>query len=166
VVRATGATAAAIAAKSLMLGAAACGEQPPAGEVREWTPADHAHAEDVPVEDGAGEGEASSVARGQGTGAAPETAEQQEARAAAALWSVSCVPCHGPAGRGDGPARPAGVAVADLSDAAWQRARSDEQIAAVIAQGRGVMPGFGEQLSPRGILALVKHVRRLAAPTR
>lgn len=147
---------------------AACGEQPPSSDVREWTPADHVQPAGAPGDD---EGRAAppeaqeqggeAGPAGQGRGDAAETPERQEARAAAALWSVSCMPCHGPGGRGDGPARPAGAPVADLTDAAWQRARTDEQIAAVIAQGRGMMPGFAEQVSPRGVAALVRHVRRL-----
>jgi mono/diheme cytochrome c family protein len=51
----------------------------------------------------------------------------------------------------------------DLTAAAVQE-RSDPELAAVIREGRGVMPGFGDQLNDRGIQALVGHVRTLRQP--
>jgi hypothetical protein len=50
---------------------------------------------------------------------------------------------------------------ADFTTAEFQESRTDEQLAVVIAGGRGFMPAFQEQVNPRGIAALVRHIRRL-----
>lgn len=117
----------------------ACGEGR-AHDVREWRPSDH----QPPPADQAGE---SPVA--------------DETTAAAALWSTQCAGCHGLEGHGDGPQRPPIARVPDLTDPQWQASRTDEALATVIMQGRGMMPAFGPQLAPAGIAALVQHVRTL-----
>jgi mono/diheme cytochrome c family protein len=134
----------------LAIALTACGE--PAPELREWRPSDH-------QQPAAGEPAAAG-----GAVAPPEeqSPEQTEIRAASALFSSMCASCHGQLGRGDGPGRPPVAEVADLTTAEWQDARTDEQIAEVIREGRGgFMPGFGDRLSPAGVDALVRHVRRL-----
>jgi cytochrome c oxidase cbb3-type subunit 3 len=86
-----------------------------------------------------------------------------EARAARALWLAACASCHGREGRGDGPSPPPGARVPDLSIASTLASKSDEQLAAVIRDGRGMMPAFVKQIVPAGIDALVEHVRALSA---
>jgi mono/diheme cytochrome c family protein len=100
---------------------------------------------------------AGSTAAGGGA-ADPETAQR---RAAQALWRVSCAGCHGPVGRGGGAELPPGAQVPNLADPAWQAKRSDEELAGVIREGRGMMPAFGDRIRPGGIDALVAHVRSL-----
>jgi mono/diheme cytochrome c family protein len=105
-----------------------------------------------------------------GRTAPPEDGEEEpeplgpagEIRAAAALWRVTCAGCHGVEGHGGGPQLPPMARTVDFVDAEFQAGRTDEQLATVIAQGRGFMPGFGEQINPRGIAALVAHIRRFA----
>lgn len=116
-------------------------------DVREWQADDHNQPQvaavdptRVPREPGADAG-SSDVAR--------------------ALWMVSCAGCHGPEGRGDGSQRPPGAAVADLTQARWQQTRSDAEITQIIASGKGMMPGFAEQLGKEGIAMLVDVVRGL-----
>jgi mono/diheme cytochrome c family protein len=117
------------------------------GELREWQPSDHQPPPTV-----APEGQASASEEG-----------TSEARAAAALWGMRCASCHGPAGRGDGPGKPPGAAIADMTAADYPRRRTDPELHAIIKGGRGMMPAFGDQLSDLGIDALVKHVRSLSA---
>lgn len=114
-------------------------------EAREWRPDDH--------QPPSAEAEAA-----QAGGAEPVTVE----RAAAALFAASCAGCHGVDGRGGGDSAPPGAVMPDLSAAAVQD-RSDQDMATVIREGRGMMPGFGSQLNERGIAALVAHVRTLRA---
>jgi mono/diheme cytochrome c family protein len=128
----------------------ACGE--PQRELREWQPSDHQQP--------------SAGAPSDGRTAPPEARdpdpEATERRAAAALFQAMCGSCHGREGRGDGAGRPPAAPVSDLTSAAWQESRTDEEIAEAITLGRGgFMPAFGEQLSAPGIAALVRHVRRL-----
>jgi mono/diheme cytochrome c family protein len=136
------------AAASLALVAAACGD--PEGELREWQPSDH-----------------------QAPAASPDTVPQAEVdpdpeateiRAATALFASMCGSCHGLDGRGGGPGVPPGATMPDLASAALHAERSDDELAQVISAGRGLMPGFGDRLSPAGIAALTRHVRRLGAP--
>ena len=115
---------------------------------RVWTPEDHGHPP-TPSED---------------QQAPPPAAERgTEARAARALWNVSCASCHGATGRGDGRQKPPGAQVPDLSSPALQSERTDDQLAEVIRAGRGMMPAFGDQLNQEGIRVLVAYVRRLGS---
>lgn len=132
-------------ASALTLG---CGTDAPR-DLREWTPSDH-----QPPEGEAGD-------RG---GAPDEDVDpaEAEARAATSLFGAMCAQCHGAEGRGDGPGRPPVAEVPDFTSVAWQASRTDEQLAGSIAEGRGgFMPAFGDRLSPEGVAALVRHVRRL-----
>ena len=112
---------------------------------REWQPEDH---------------------QPPGGGADPSQSEPMggadAVEAGAVLWRVHCAGCHGAEGRGDGPAAPPMATVPDLTSAEAQ-ARSDEQMAAVIREGRGMMPAFGSQLNEQGISAIVAHMRTLRA---
>ena len=114
--------------------------------LREWQPSDHQPPPAVAPE-------------GQGTGS---ESGDPGAGAAAALWSARCASCHGAEGRGDGPGKPPGAGMPDLSSAAYQATRSDVELHTVVKAGRGLMPAFGDQLSDEGISQLIKHVRTLA----
>ncbi len=138
-----------LAAIVALLLAAACGEEK---EIREWTPEDHAHPPEAEVDP-------ARVPQGEG-GDAPQGTTTE--RAAAALWLMSCASCHGREGRGDGPERPPEAQMADLSDPAWQAAKTDEELAQVIATGRGLMPRFDDRINSFGIAALVAHIRQLS----
>lgn len=117
-------------------------------ERREWRPSDHSQPPGVTA--------------APPPMAPPASPEVARLRAGAALFSSRCASCHGPTGHGDGPGAPPMARPADLTTAAWQGTRSDEEIAAVIRTGRGVMPGFGSELEAAGIAALVAHVRSLS----
>lgn len=122
----------------------ACAEE---STSREWQPEDH--------QEPSGEVDPSQ--------AAPLDEGEGVARAAAALWRQSCASCHGPEGRGDGRATPPGITVQDLTTGEFQDSRSDEEMAQVIREGQGAMPGFGSQINERGVDALVAHIRTLRA---
>ncbi|MEM7606922.1 MAG: cytochrome c [Myxococcota bacterium] len=130
-----------------------CSPEPP---TQVWTASDHVQPQASETQARPGSGPPAS------DGPAPTSAEQT-ARAAAALFRVSCASCHGAGGAGDGPA--AEQELASFADAAWQEAQSDEAIAQVIAQGRGAMPGFGQRLPAEAIAALVMHIRTLGEGT-
>lgn len=60
------------------------------------------------------------------------------------------------------------VAATDLSEPAWQERTSDEQIAAVIRQGKGAMPAFDlPDGTVQGLVKLVRlfHAGREASPS-
>lgn len=90
---------------------------------------------------------------------APQTrAPESEPVDAARLYQRQCAVCHGATGAGDGPS--AGInRPANLREIAPET--SDAELAAVIREGRGLMPPWGH-LPDREIEALVRYVRRLA----
>jgi mono/diheme cytochrome c family protein len=93
------------------------------------------------------------------SGAAGLVAQQPEAKE---QYGKLCAPCHGAAGRGDGPAAVAFTPrPASFAEPAFQASRTDEQLTAAIADGKLPMPTFGKQLSTSQIRALVAYIREL-----
>jgi len=93
------------------------------------------------------------------TGAAPE------GDLGAKVYVQRCVLCHGPNGKGDGPAA-AGLnpKPRNHTDGSYMNSRTDEQLLQVIRNGKGAMPAWGKVLSEEEIQAVLKHVRTLAQP--
>lgn len=86
----------------------------------------------------------------------PKTEEQR----AEGLYLRTCAGCHGPYGSGGGRLGfdPPPAALADPS---LQRRLDDAELARIIREGKGQMPGFGRLLSDEEVQSLVQHVRRL-----
>lgn len=128
---------------------AGCNDPP--GDLRTWRPEDHDHTTNP------GQNQ---VVSGPDAGTSPELAEIGLDEVTVIAWQQNCTRCHGTIGRGDGPQsqmfRPT-----DLTNPAWQRAVTDDQIFAVIKNGRGQMPPFA--LPDSTIRSLVRLVRVLDA---
>jgi mono/diheme cytochrome c family protein len=118
---------------------AACDRAPSADGLKDWTPADH-------------DGEKRSPQPNQG----PKGPANGAPALAELAWRNQCNSCHGPAGHGDGP-QGAMFKAADLSRAEWQDKIKDEEIAAVIVNGKGRMPKF--ELPEEVVKGLVVRVR-------
>lgn len=85
------------------------------------------------------------------------------ARTAEEIYAKLCQPCHGATGKGDGPVAAALTPrPSDLTDAQVLGGRTDEEIAQVLKDGKGTMPGFGKQLGAEEVPALVSYLRGLA----
>lgn len=114
------------------------------GAPREWSAADH-------------EGDA------RDTGAVRTPASgvpvDEDATLAEVAWRQSCATCHGMGGRGDAPQGQM-LRAPDLTRPELARF-SDDDLASVIRGGRNKMPAF-EQLPPRVVTALVRHIRGLS----
>lgn len=120
---------------------AAC-DRPPSVELEPWSPADH-------------EGEQKTASARQGArgdaGGVPALVE--------IAWRQQCASCHGEGGKGDGPQGPMFKA-ADLGREEWQSTVKDEEIAAVIVEGKGRMPKFDlPEDVVRGLVARVRSFR-------
>ena len=78
------------------------------------------------------------------------------------LFQSACVRCHAADGTGD-PVQKVRLGVPDMTDPAWQRFRTDEDIKRVIRQGSESrkMPPFGMAFRDEHLDALVRHVRSL-----
>lgn len=82
-----------------------------------------------------------------------------------ALYAENCIPCHGPAGRGDGPAAVAlSPPPADFTSG-HTAIHPDGDLYYWILNGvpDTLMPGFGHQISNEEAWHLVNYVRRLSA---
>jgi mono/diheme cytochrome c family protein len=76
------------------------------------------------------------------------------------IFETYCLVCHGAAGRGDGPVTLKFVPPPDLTlDVSKQR--SDGYIYAVLRQGRGIMPRYGDKIRGADRWHVVNYVRRL-----
>jgi mono/diheme cytochrome c family protein len=74
------------------------------------------------------------------------------ANAGAAIFATRCASCHGADGGGGfGPALRGGIVVQDFPDPQAQ--------AAVVTNGRGSMPSFGDSLTAAQIAAVVDYTR-------
>ncbi|MDT7687393.1 MAG: cytochrome c6 [Acidobacteriota bacterium] len=92
--------------------------------------------------------------------------DKKKGRAAAqvergrAVYATSCGRCHGADGQGHTRMAET-VEPPDLSDAAWQRQRSNARMIASVTNGRGQMPAFSKRLLKQDIAAAVAYVRTL-----
>ena len=73
---------------------------------------------------------------------------------AAALYTKHCAKCHLEDGKGLESLSPP-----NFTDAKWQSAHTDAELAKNIRNGQGAMPAFKDVLTPAQINALVKHIR-------
>jgi cytochrome c oxidase cbb3-type subunit 3 len=130
----------------LLLAPAACDQTPP--DLREWKPSDHDHTQN-PGQD--------QVEGGADAGVEPELAAHGLTEVAMVAWQQNCVRCHGTFGRGDGPQGPM-VRASDLSNARFQASVTEDDIAKIIHDGRGLMPPFP---LPDATLKPLAHLVRL-----
>lgn len=87
---------------------------------------------------------------------------EQEKRVVMNLYNRYCVRCHGVDGRGvwDIPDVP------DLSNAAWQASRTDDQLARLTLEGRGaVMPAFRGTFTLEESYAMARYLRSFVPGT-
>lgn len=135
----------AVAALAVALG---CQRDPE--DLREWVPSDHDNSEqDTPPANQTPD-----------TSDSPSQGQFGIDEVTIVAWRRNCVSCHGQIGRGDGP-QGAMVKARDLTDPEWQRSVTDDQIVAVIRQGKGSMPAF--PLPENTVEGLVRLIRLLDA---
>jgi mono/diheme cytochrome c family protein len=73
------------------------------------------------------------------------------------------VPCHGPAGKGDGPmGRAMGIKPGNLAHAERMAKQSDGEIFWKVSKGKDPMPVFEKKLSEKDRWDLVAFVRTLS----
>ena len=82
----------------------------------------------------------------------------QDRAAAKTTFATKCAMCHGPDGAGSEVGK--SMNVPDLRSPVVQKL-PDSELAQVISNGKGGMPGFKNSLSEDQIHALVAHIRSL-----
>ena len=84
---------------------------------------------------------------------------QEDTRAEAdKTFAMVCARCHGPDGGGVG-LTPSVTPPRNFRDAAFQKERSDEDLARAIRDGKGGMPPFQSVYTPEQIAGLVQVIR-------
>ena len=79
------------------------------------------------------------------------------------VYQARCVLCHGPEGKGDGPASAAlNPKPRNHTDGTYMKSRTDEELLAVIHNGKGAMPAWKAVLSEQEMQDVLKYVRTLA----
>ena len=106
-------------------------------------------------------------APGQKPAAAAAKATPESIANGEALYKRSCQMCHGPAGKGDGPAaKTLKGKLPDLSDKSVTAKLSDADIHELVSNGKkseiGNMPAMAKRLKPEEITDIVHYVRTLA----
>ncbi len=74
------------------------------------------------------------------------------------LFTTYCVPCHGGAGRGDGPIVAKFIRPPDLT-AAQARGYTDGYIYSLLSSGRGLMPPYGDKVHGDDRWNVVNYIR-------
>ena len=90
----------------------------------------------------------------------PSVARAGDAAAGRSIYVAKCQACHGPAGKGDGPAAAALPSPpADLSAPAFWAAMTDDKLAATITNGKpgGTMQPFAMNKQQLGDLVAYLH---------
>lgn len=93
------------------------------------------------------------------TAGSSDPARPPEPVDAARLYQRQCAVCHGATGQGDGPSASLNRAPS-IASAEFHANNTDEDIALVIREGRGLMPPWSH-LGDERIAALVAFVRTL-----
>ena len=92
--------------------------------------------------------------------AAAQKGGTSQAERGRAVYEAKCARCHGTDGAGR--TRMAEIVEPpDMTDAAWQRKRSNARMVASVSNGLGQMPAFKKKLSRQGIADAVAYVRTL-----
>jgi len=92
------------------------------------------------------------------TGAPVSNGTPAPAADGAALYAAKCLVCHGKDGRGIPSWRAKGQP--DFTDAAWQKSRTNAQIAEATKNGKGKsMPAFKAKLTDEEIAAVAVRVK-------
>jgi mono/diheme cytochrome c family protein len=77
----------------------------------------------------------------------------------AAVYKAKCASCHAADGSGSSPMGKK-MGLRDLGSADVQK-QTDEQLTAIVADGKAKMPAYGAKLSAEEIKALVAHMRSM-----
>ena len=78
------------------------------------------------------------------------------AQDAAAIYKTKCAACHGPDGKGD-TAVGKKLGVRDFASPEVQK-QSDDELAAIINDGKNKMPAYKKSLKPEEVKALVAFI--------
>ena len=94
-------------------------------------------------------------------GTVPRAAARVPARPGAAVYQIYCQPCHGGAGKGDGPVAMRGFPPPPSLLADHAVHLSDDQMFDIVSRGQKNMPSYAVQVPPQDRRAAISYVRSL-----
>ena len=94
-------------------------------------------------------------------GTIPREAAHQCARPGAVVYQTYCQPCHGAAGRGDGPVAMRGFPPPPSLLADHALHLTDDEMFQIASHGQKNMPSYAVQLPPQDRRAAISYIRSL-----
>jgi mono/diheme cytochrome c family protein len=94
-------------------------------------------------------------------GTIPRAALHQLTRSGAVVYQIYCQPCHGGAGKGDGPVAMRGFPPPPSFLADHARQLTDEQMFQIVTRGQKNMPSYAAQVPVQDRWAAISYVRSL-----
>jgi mono/diheme cytochrome c family protein len=94
-------------------------------------------------------------------GAVPRAAAHVSTRPGAMVYQIYCQPCHGGAGKGDGPVAMRGFPPPPSLLAEHALQLSDDQMFEIVSHGQKNMPSYAVQVPPQDRRAAMSYVRSL-----
>jgi len=92
-------------------------------------------------------------------GAIPREAAHQCARPGAVVYQTYCQPCHGGAGKGDGPVAMRGFPPPPSLLADHALHLTDDQMFQIVSHGQKNMPSYAVQVPPHDRRAAISYIR-------
>ena len=97
-------------------------------------------------------------------GSVPRDAARVTARPGAAVYQIYCQPCHGGAGKGDGPVAMRGFPPPPSLLAEHALSLSDDKIFDIVSHGQKNMPSYAVQVPAQDRRAVIPYIRSLQQP--
>ena len=94
-------------------------------------------------------------------GTVPRPAAHSVTRPGAVVYQIYCQPCHGGAGKGDGPVAMRGFPPPPSLLADHARGLSDAEIYRIVSRGQKNMPAYAAQVPPQDRRAAIGYIRSL-----
>ena len=94
-------------------------------------------------------------------GAIPRPAARDSARPGALVYQIYCQPCHGGAGKGDGPVAMRGFPPPPSFLADHAVHLTDDQMFEIVSRGQKNMPSYAVQVPPQDRRSVIGYVRSL-----
>ncbi len=93
-------------------------------------------------------------------GTARDAVDAESPPDGARVFTMACLRCHGPEGRGDGPLAVKMGPVPDLNEASLASRYDRRALGELVRYGRGKMPPHRDRLSPGEIEAVLTHLEQ------
>jgi mono/diheme cytochrome c family protein len=98
-------------------------------------------------------------------GSIPRAAVHRTAHPAALVYQIYCQPCHGGAGKGDGPVAMRGFPPPPSFLAEHAMRLTDDEMFQIVSKGQKNMPAYAVQVPPEDRRTVISYIRSLQGGT-